>query len=148
MSFQLSFKVLETAQATPPPTNDAVEPKPGDTMPDGAVFAGISPDTNQPTYTTPADASLRMKFYDAQEYAAMLEVHGHKDSRVPTKNELNALFNNLAAIVAFNINGSNPASWYWSSSQSANWRAWGQRFGDGTQGLNDKNGPSSMRPVR
>src|SRR5437868_10026201 len=33
-------------------------PQVGDKMPDGSVYAGISPDTNQPIYTTPKDAPL------------------------------------------------------------------------------------------
>ena len=31
-------------------------PQIGDEMPDGTVYAGLSPDTNKPMYTTPADA--------------------------------------------------------------------------------------------
>ena len=72
-------------------------------MPDGTVLAGISPDTNKPMYATPADASLTMTFNEAQEYAAKLDAHGHKDWRVPTKAELNVLFNNRAAIGGFNV---------------------------------------------
>ena len=51
----------------------------GDKMPDGTIYAGISPDTNQPMYAPPTDASLTMKFNDATEYAAKLDAHGHKD---------------------------------------------------------------------
>src|SRR5947207_525029 len=29
------------------------EPEPGDKMPDGTIFAGFSPDTHEPMYTTP-----------------------------------------------------------------------------------------------
>jgi hypothetical protein len=36
------------------------QPKIGGKLPDGTVFAGISPDTNKPMYTTPEDASLTM----------------------------------------------------------------------------------------
>ena len=98
----------------------SAEPKIGDKMPDGTVFAGISPDTNKPMYATPADASLTMKFNEAQEYAAKLDAHGHKDWRVPTKAELNVLFNNRAAIGGFNVTGSYPAGWYWSASPTTN----------------------------
>src|SRR5690349_10563178 len=37
-------------------------PKPGDRMADGTVYAGISPDTHQPMYTTPEDAPLTYTF--------------------------------------------------------------------------------------
>src|SRR5947207_14645373 len=36
--------------------------KPGDRMPDGTVYAGISPDTHKPIYATPKDASLTFTF--------------------------------------------------------------------------------------
>jgi hypothetical protein len=128
----------------PPPP----EPKIGDKMPDGTVLAGFSPDTNKPMYATPADASLTMTFNEAQEFAAKLDAHGHKDWRVPTKAEMNVLFNNRAAIGGFNESGSFPTGWYWSSSQNNKWDAWGQRFSYGLQNLTIKNLHSSVRPVR
>jgi hypothetical protein len=131
---------------TPANTNQA--PAPGDKMPDGTVFAGISPETNKPMYATPADASLTMTFNDAQKYAATLNAHGHKDWRVPTRAELNVLFNNRAAIGGFDISGSYPAGWYWSASSDTLWHAWGQRLSDGAQNYYTKNGHSSVRPVR
>jgi hypothetical protein len=82
------------------PANTNQAPAPGDKMPDGTVFAGISPDTNKPMYASPADASLTMTFNDARKYAAQLDAHGNKDWRVPTMAELNVLFNNRAAIGA------------------------------------------------
>jgi hypothetical protein len=116
---------------TPVNTNQA--PAPGDKMPDGTVFAGISPDTNKRMYATPADASLAMKFNEAQEYATKLDAHGHKDWRVPTKAELNVLFNNRAAIGGFDVSGRFNAGWYWSASSNPKWGAWCQRFNDGEQ---------------
>ena len=124
------------------------EPKVGDKMPDGTVFAGISPDTNKPMYATPTDASLTMKFNEAQEYAAKLDAHGHKDWRVPTKAELNVLFNNRAAIGGFDVSGSYPAGWYWSASPGNKWDAWGQRFSGGYQNRHDKDSHSAVRCVR
>ncbi len=107
-----------TGEAAKPkaPANTNQAPAPGDKMPDGTVFAGMSPDTNKPMYATPADASLTMTFNEAKEYAARIDAHGHKDWHVPTKAELNVLFNNRAAIGGFNVSGSNPAGWYWSAS--------------------------------
>ena len=66
----------------------------GDKMPDGTIFAGISPDTHQPMYAVPADASISMDFNEAAKYAAKLDAHGHEDWRVPTKAELDVLFQN------------------------------------------------------
>jgi len=139
-----------TGEAAKPnaPANTNQAPAPGDKMPDGTVFAGISPDTNKPMYATPADASLTMTFNDAQKYAAKLDAHGHKDWHVPTKAELNVLFNNRGAIGGFNVTGSNPAGWYWSSSSYGPWGAWDQRFSDGSQGYVDKGNHSAVRCVR
>jgi len=139
-----------TGEAAKPkaPANTNQAPAPGDKMPDGTVFAGISPDTNKPMYVTPADASLTMTFNEAKEYAARLDAHGHKDWRVPTKAELNVLFNNRAAIGRFDVTGSDPAGWYWSASPHDSWVAWGQRFSDGCQGYDGKDGHSAVRCVR
>jgi hypothetical protein len=126
----------------------SAEPKVGDKMPDGTVFAGISPDANKPMYATPADTSLTMTFNDAQKYAAQLDAHGHKDWHLPSKAELNVLFNNRAAIGGFDISGSIPAGWYWSASPLGEWDAWCQRLSDGAQDGGNKNGHLSVRPVR
>jgi hypothetical protein len=130
-------------------SGNAPGPKVGDKMEDGAVYAGISPHTNKPMYATPADASLTMTFNDAQKYAATLDAHGHKDWRVPTKAELNVLFNNRAAIGGFDEPGSFPAGWYWSSLQSGYYGlAWAQRYSDGYQYDILKSFDSSLRCVR
>ena len=137
-----------TVKMKPAPANDAAAPKIGDKMPDSTVFAGISPDTNKPMYATPADASLTMTFNEAQKYAAKLDAHGHKDWHVPTKAELNVLFNNRAAIGGFNVTGSYPAGWYWSASPYHGWDAWCQRFSDGAQHYYHKDYHLPVRPVR
>jgi uncharacterized protein DUF1566 len=123
-------------------------PKAGDKMPDGTIYAGISPDTRQPMYTTPADAPLTMKWKAAMKYAKKLDAHGRQDWRVPTKRELNVLFNNRAAIGGFNLSGSDPAGWYWSGTQGNLWSAWGQRFSGGGQDDGSKGNRSSVRCVR
>jgi len=137
------FKALAGASDAPANTNQG--PAPGDKMPDGTIFAGVSPDTGKAMYATPADASLSMKFNKAREYAARLDAHGHKDWRVPTKAELNVLFNNRAAIVG-DITG--PADWYWSSSPGSIFLAWGQCFSDGCQSEGMKLNHASVRCVR
>lgn len=126
----------------------AAKPKAGDRMPDGTIFAGVSPDTNKPMYATPADAPLTMTFNAAKGYATKLDAHGHKDWRVPTRDELNVLFNNRAAIGELNVTGSMPAGWYWSASSHYLWYAWVQRFSDGRQDDSDKGRYLSVRCVR
>ena len=122
----------------------------GAIMTDGTVYAGISPDTNKPMYAVPADASLTMTFNEATEYAARLDAHGHRDWRVPTKNELNVLFNNRVAIGGFNLAGpiSSNESHHWSASRAKYPYAWVQRFRNGAQSPGYTGEKSSLRCVR
>lgn len=120
----------------------------GEVMPDGTVYAGVSPETGTPMYTTPADAPAARTFNEAQDYAAKLDANGHLDWRVPTKDELNVLYQNRAAIGGFEESGSYFGGWHWSSSQFSNLFAWGQRFSDGGRNYDVKDGSSSLRCVR
>ena len=98
------------------PQSQLIEPRPGDRMVDGTIFAGISPETGKPMYTTASDGPLTVQWKAAMEYAKQLDAHGHQDWRLPTKTELNVLFNNRAAIGGFDLNGPQHYSgWYWSS---------------------------------
>jgi hypothetical protein len=133
------------APQSPEPTKSS--PRIGDTMPDGTVYAGISPSTGGSIYTTPADASLTCTFNEATIYAKNLNAHDHADWRIPTKAELNALFNHRAAIGGFNTTGPGTAAWYWSSSPGNAWEA--QRFTDGRQDdPSMEDGRASLRCVR
>jgi hypothetical protein len=127
----------ETRQPTPTlaAAASAEALKVGASMPDGSVYAGVSPDSGKPIYATPKDVPMRCNFNQAADFAANLDAHSHKDWRVPTNAELNVLFANRAAIGGFDTTGSNPAGWYWSSSR-INLTAWAQRFSDGSQDLN------------
>ena len=122
-------------------------------LPDGTIYAGISPDTGKPMYTTPADAPLTMKWREAMDYAAGLEAHGHNDWRVPSKAELHVLFENRAKIGGFCKSGQMPpdpevaaeaeenvlpfdtlplsVGWYWASQKDYITLASCQRFTDG-----------------
>lgn len=86
----------------------------GAKMPDGTVYAGISPDTKRPMYTTPRDEPLKMSWRKAMKTAKKKDFGGHKDWRVPTQGELKVLFKNAAAIGAFDTSGT-IGHWYWSS---------------------------------
>jgi hypothetical protein len=123
----------------------------GDQMPDGTIYAGESPDTGKAIYTTQADAPLTTKWKQAMQYASKLDAHGHQDWRVPTKGELNVLWENRnkgALKGTFNESGSHPAGWYWSSSQYGSNFAWAQRFSDGDQDYGGKGNDPSLRCIR
>jgi hypothetical protein len=136
-----------SALEAPANTNQALVP--GDKMPDGTIYAGVSPRTGKAMYATPADAPLTYTFNEAHKYAKKLDAHGHRDWRVPTIDELNVLFNNRAAIGGFNSTGSDPAGWYWSASSINEWNAWGQRFSDGQRTYaHYVDAHSPVRPVR
>jgi TolB-like protein len=70
---------------------------------------------------------------------------GYSDWRLPTKDELYLIYQNLRAK---NI-GNMGDTWHWSSSEGSNSYAWNQRFSDGYQ-LNtlSKTNPDSVRAVR
>src|SRR5262249_9421757 len=120
----------------------APHPRVGHFMRDGTKYAGISPDTHEPMYVTEVDAPRAMKWKEAMDYAASI------DMRLPTKAELKVLFNNRAAIGECNVTGSYPEGWYWSASEGYEWLAWCQRFSDGFQDDRIKDGRSSVRCVR
>ena len=120
----------------------------GSRMPDGTIYAGISPSTGRPMYATPNNATLTCTFNEAGEYASKLDAHGHNDWRVPSKVELNVLFQNRAAIGGFDTSGSHPAGWYWSSSRYGIDYAWAQSFSDGGQYDCSKLNHSALRYVR
>jgi hypothetical protein len=125
-------KAQPVAPQSAPETKATSVPKIGAMVLNGSIYAGMSPDTGKPMYTTPKDASMHCNFNQAADYAAKLEVYGCQDWRVPTTDELNVLFENRAAIGGFDTTGSNPTGWYWSSSRTGNY-ARVQRFSDGSQ---------------
>jgi len=100
------------------PGDNAV-PRIGTVMPDGTIYAGSTTPAKD-IYAAPTDAPLAMTFNEAADYAAKRnrEIYlGHNDWRVPTEAELNVLFNNHATIGGFNASGSDPSSYYWTSSR-------------------------------
>jgi hypothetical protein len=126
----------------------------GDEMEDGTIYAGISPDTRKPMYAMPTDVSLTYTFNAAKDYVDdlnALDSFSHTDWRVPTKNELNVLYENRnkgKLKGTFNETGSYPAGWYWSSSQGNTLNARAQRFSDGHPRYFYKSNVSSLRCVR
>jgi|SRR5581483_5622004 len=128
----------------------------GDKGTDGTVYAGISPDTGSPLYTTVADAPDHYSWFKGTEYCAALEADGHRDWRVPTIGELAVLYANRntgALTGSFNETGEYPTGRYWSSSLIRNrplrdGDAWTRRFSDGRRIDGYRYDFSSLRCVR
>jgi hypothetical protein len=81
-------------------------------------------------------------FYCAK-YCLDIDLGGHKDWYLPSKDELNKLYLNRAAIPDM------YASYYWSSSEVGSTTAWIQSFITGAQSTYDKNGTGfHLRPFR
>ena len=120
----------------PAAANDSVgsnaSPQIGDKMPAGHkragwIYAGISKTAHQPFYVAPKDSGV-FQWKEAMAFAAK------EGSRVPSREELDQIYDARekgALKDTFNVIGSGPAGWYWSSSQYSTYTAWAQRFSDG-----------------
>jgi hypothetical protein len=147
----------------------------GAVCPDGSVYAGML--DGNPLYTTAADqgqftwnngtnnwpvtgaTSLDDGFSNTNTLVALdgpgapyNAAHACRalgnEWYLPSRDELNVLYVNRAAIGGFNLSGSFPAGWYWSSSEAQVNRARYQRFSDGLQDSFDTRNSLSVRCVR
>jgi hypothetical protein len=151
LSVEEAEKLIRPYESASDTLKSEIEVEIGAEIYDGTIYAGISPDTGKAMYATPADAPGTYTFNEAARYAENLEAHVHRDWHAPSKGELNVLWENRnkgKLKGTFNESGSNSAGWYWSSSQSNDGYAWGQRFSDGSQDYYGKNFDSSLRCVR
>ena len=71
-----------------------------------------------------------------------LVLGGYSDWYLPSKNELSKLYLNKAAIGGF------TSSYYWSSSEASDTKAWAQNFGSGTQMDGSKFNAIPVRAIR
>lgn len=109
--------------------------KTGAIQSDYSRYAGISPDTSKPFYAMSDDMAGPTLWQDAKLACESLNIpEDHsKGWRLPTKNELNVMFRNQAAIGNF-TQGPRADSWYWSSTQFLA-AVWQQHFQDGFTNL-------------
>jgi len=81
----------------------------------------------------------------AAQVCTTLDINGYKDWFLPSTDELNLMYKNLAQKGL----GGFGSGWYWSSSQSnSNFFAWAQMFSNGYQYSSSKNFTFSVRAVR
>lgn len=129
------------------------EPQVGTLMPDGTVYAGVSPDTGKPMYAAAWDVTLDngVAVHDAQD--GNIDLHGHTDWRVPTKGELDAIFDirEVGALKGtFNQAAGSDGSRYWSSLEAGDGSddSWQQDFSTGKQSCSYAYDEGSVRFVR
>lgn len=122
----------------------------GQIMPDLTVYAGRSPDTGRPLYTTAFAAPIIDDWRAAKRYAATLSVCGHRDWRMPSRTELKTIFDNAATIGNVDISGNYPLSWFWSSEADPGIpdHAWMMRLDNALPISLPKSTPGSLRCVR
>lgn len=94
----------------------------GTAVEDGCIFAGISPDTKKKMYIQPSRPKTDFNFQQARKYAKKISNNYGVKYRLPTKNELNVIFNNSAVIGGFAHQDpqSNMSYYYWSSATHNN----------------------------
>jgi hypothetical protein len=121
----------------------ATKPEIGQTVPDGTVYAGISPYDGLPMFATAQTSPYRIE--EEAQYASTLKVHGHADYRVPTREELNVLYQNKDKGA---LKGTFNDQIYRSSSVLNNNYAWCQSFSNGDQAAHSNGIGFYVRCVR
>lgn len=136
----------------------------GATMPDGTIFAGLTPDGRQEVYAMPTDLNVTMTFNEAAKAVKQLNdtsAFGHDDWQIPSLDEAlcvllaNSGVPDLRGTFTMKAtHGSEGPDWpdsYWSSTEYRNnpSAAWVVRFSDGFVGWLPKDDfRTSCRPVR
>lgn len=131
------------------PAADATA-KAGNKLADGTIYAGNG------FSATPADAPDLYEWAESKRYCEDLIANGHDDWALPTKDQLNKLYQNRnigSFAGTFKEPGSSKADfWYWSSmeypEEPYNDRAWAQYFANGFQTEVWKDVQASVRCVR
>lgn len=88
---------------------------------------------------SPKEYERRLNWNDAKLYCELLTIDGKMDWRLPTKDELNEIYNSKNDFVG---------SSYWSSTEYGGNFAWFQYLSSGFQGFYNKNTSNYVRAVR
>jgi hypothetical protein len=85
---------------------------------------------------------------DAVDSCEQLEINGHSDWFLPSKEQLNLIYLHKGAVGGF-VHASSASSNYWSSSESSDGSAWIMDFSHfGSQTLDNKESYNRVRAVR
>ena len=88
---------------------------------------------------SPKEYERTLNWHDAMLYCSLLVIDDKCDWRLPTKEELNYIYNSKNDFVG---------SYYWSSTEYNGGYAWLQGLSHGPQNYGNKNGSSYVRAVR
>lgn len=114
-----------------------------------STTTGMTNTTNLLTIDSDSNTAGTQPHLAAQQ-CANSTANGHTDWYLPAKDELNVLCTNELAIGGFNLSGSIPVGYYWSSSETSSTNAWFQSFSDCSQSkfVRNKDVNLSIRCVR
>jgi hypothetical protein len=88
----------------------------------------------------PKSTEIKANWYDAKLYCFSLNIDGKTGWRLPTKEELNEIYESVNDF---------EKAWYWSSTEFYGSYAWYQGFGSGSQSYDTKNdGGDYVRAIR
>ena len=88
----------------------------------------------------PKETEIKANWDDARLYCFALNIDGKTGWRLPTKEELNEIYESVNDF---------EKAWYWSSTEADGYGAWDQLMSCGNQYLNVKNyGSTYVRAIR
>lgn len=125
----------------------------GHVLEDGWIVAGFSPNNGMMFSIEPPDSALQgeVTWFEGSAHAIELRSMGHESARLPSKDELNVIYNNLVKGGHENVTGLGAGSHWSSSPSSCNIdRAWCQNLdvNNEHQGTSGKYNTLSARCVR
>jgi len=127
------------------------DPEIGELMPDGTVYVGVSPETGGAMYARYRDSSLPMKWEKATKYVKGLSSHGYDDWKLPSKKEMQVLFENKekgSLKGTFNQSVFIGRGSYWTAEEKDRNYAYYQCFKDGDQDWLRKDESGPVRAIR
>lgn len=110
----------------------------GEKMPDGTIYAGVSPDSGNALFAMPQDLPNRLSWTEAQKAASEQNYAGHADWRLPTRSEIELMRQ---------ANAWSGGS-YWTATEYNKHDAWYLSGNAGNAGLALKSADHRVRCVR